>query len=272
MAIGGYTTAILSHDHHMNLRRDAADGVRDLVRLWASRRHAGAAAVGRLSRARDVRARRLGPAASVQVLEVRRAAATGSGPRRRPRNSGCTGSAGRAPAIAFVAAWLAAPRRGSAARSARCATARSRPRRRASRSPIYKTFAFGVSAAFAGVAGSLFVLVDERLRPAGRVRRRPLAAAPDRRRRGRARLALGHRRRRRSSSGFCPRSRRAPRHRHRARPGRRLRPDRDPGHAPRSRTVRRAFGVLIASQIRYQIGADERHNRHGSGFPGHNHA
>ena len=45
---------------------------------------------------------------------------------------------------------------------------------------------------------------DERLRPAERVRGLPLAGAPDRRRRRRPRLALGHPRGSRSSSPCCP--------------------------------------------------------------------
>ena len=40
---------------------------------------------------------------------------------------------------------------------------------------LYKTLAFGISAAFCGVAGALFVMAHERLRAARRVQRHPLA-------------------------------------------------------------------------------------------------
>ena len=57
-------------------------------------------------------------------------------------------------------ARLAAPAREDGPRvPGRFATASWPRRRRASRCRIYKTLAFGISAAFAGVAGSLFVLV-----------------------------------------------------------------------------------------------------------------
>ena len=95
--------------------------------------------------------------------------------------------------------------------------------------PIYKTLAFGVSAAFAGVAGSLFVLVTNGFAQPNEFGVAALAPAPDRRGRGRPRLALG----RRSSAplfiGLLPEiSASVPLDRVDARPGRRLRPDRDP--------------------------------------------
>ena len=51
-----------------------------------------------------------------------------------------------------------APRRRSDARSGRCATPRSPRSRRGSASPAYKTLAFGIAAAYAGVAGALLAI------------------------------------------------------------------------------------------------------------------
>ena len=159
MAIGGYTTAVMSHDHHTNLDRDAADRVRDRLRL---RRRSSAlpalALLGRLPRPRDVRARRLGAAVRPEVLEVPR------GAQRHLQTS-----TDRLPRWLYVVSWTCAAilfvaRLAPAARADRARVprgARQRGRRRVVRRsslPIYKTLAFGVSAAFAGVAGSLFVL------------------------------------------------------------------------------------------------------------------
>ena len=51
------------------------------------------------------------------------------------------------------------------ARSRRSATARWRPSRRASASRRYKTLAFGISAFYAGIAGSLYAIANAYVNP-----------------------------------------------------------------------------------------------------------
>ena len=159
MAIGGYTTAVMSHDHHTNLVATlpmafAIAFVCGVARR-ASRRCASPASTSRSRRSRSPSRCRSSPLKFskflggserhpdeprpsahlwlyVGRLDVRR------DPLRRSPGSSCAG--------------------GPAAPSAPSATARSPPPRPGSSLPIYKTLAFGVSAAFAGVAGSLFVL------------------------------------------------------------------------------------------------------------------
>jgi ABC-type branched-chain amino acid transport system, permease component len=230
MAIGGYTTAILSHDHHMNLlvtlpiafAISFVFGV--LVGLPALRLSGVYLALATFAFAVSV---------PQLALKFSKFAGGSNGIHADESFShlklyvvswGCAG-------ISFVLAWLLL--RGRIGRAFRAT--RDSPVAAASSGvslPIYKTFAFGVSAAYAGVAGSLFVIATNGLRPAAGVRGHPLPPAPDRRRRRRPRLPLG----RPGGRGL----RRPPAHRLgrcaadrlRARPGRRLRADRDPDHAP----------------------------------------
>ena len=157
MAIGGYTTAILSHDHHWNLLATLpvaflvgfVFGV--VVGLPALRFHGVYLALATFALAR------LGAAAAAEVVEV-----DGRQQRHRDRDDAgellavldgwaCAG-------IAFVAAWLLL--RGRTGRAFRAIRDSEVAAVSSGVSlPIYKTFAFGVSAAYAGVAGSLYVLV-----------------------------------------------------------------------------------------------------------------
>ena len=174
MAVGAYTTAILMADH----------GVRD---LWTipiaavrrgrdrrARRRPGAAALGPLPRARDVRHRgrpaddpeevrplhrRLDRASRSSASRRRPATASGDDPRSALTNNqwlyALTWTIG---GRAVPASPGGCSTRASAARCARCATASSRQPRPASTASTYKVAAFGVSAAFAGVAGALFAI------------------------------------------------------------------------------------------------------------------
>ncbi len=156
MAIGGYTTVLLSHDRHLNLIATLpvalavsfACGV--LVGIPALRLSGVYLALATFALAVSVPqlplkfSKFLGGSNGVQtdhtVSHLWLYAVSWS----------CA-------AIAFVAAWLLLRGRiGRAFRAVRdseVAAASS-----GVSLPIYKTFAFGVSAAFAGVAGSLFVL------------------------------------------------------------------------------------------------------------------
>ena len=133
-------------------------------------------------------------------------------------------------AIAFVAAWLLL--RGRIGRAFRAVRDSELAAVSSGVSlPIYKTLAFGVSAAFAGVAGLAARARHEQLCAAGRVRRAALAPDPDRRGRRRPRLALGSPRRSRLHRPPALGGPGRAADRLRARPGRRLRPDRRPDHA-----------------------------------------
>ncbi len=156
MAIGGYTTAIMSHDHHTNLIATLplsfaitfACGV--VVGLPASRLSGVYLALATLALA-----------VSVPQLTLKFSHFTGA------RNGiSVNGSVGylwlygvswSCAAILFVGAWLVL--RGRTGRAFRAV----RDSEVAAASSgvslvLYKTLAFGISAAFAGVAGSLFVL------------------------------------------------------------------------------------------------------------------
>ena len=157
MAIGGYTTAIMSFYHHTNL-------ILTLPLSFAICFVCGLA-VG-------IPALRLSGvylalvtfafAVSVPQLPLKWSKWTGGSNGLRthvtPSNTWIYGVAWGCAAILFVGAWLLLRARiGRAFRSIRdseVAAASS-----GVSLPVYKTFAFGVSAAYAGVAGSLFVLV-----------------------------------------------------------------------------------------------------------------
>ncbi|HEY3541894.1 MAG TPA: branched-chain amino acid ABC transporter permease [Gaiellaceae bacterium] len=157
MAIGGYTTAIMSHYHHTNLIATLplsfavafVCGV--LVGIPALRFHGVYLALATFALA-----------VSVPQLPLKWSKWTGGSNGLRthttPGNLWVYGVTWSCAAILFVGAWLLLRgRTGRAFRSIRdseIAAASS-----GVSLPIYKTFAFGVSAAFAGVAGSLFVLV-----------------------------------------------------------------------------------------------------------------
>ena len=157
MAIGGYTTAILSNHHHWNLLLTLPAaflicfvcGV--IVGVPALRFHGVYLALATFALA-----------VSVPQLPLKWSKWTGGSNGIRtltsPSNQWVYWTTWACAGIAFVAAWLLLRGRiGRAFRSIRdseIAAASS-----GVSLPIYKTFAFGVSAAYAGVAGSLFVLV-----------------------------------------------------------------------------------------------------------------
>jgi branched-chain amino acid transport system permease protein len=157
MAIGGYTTAILSHYHHWNLLATLPAaflicfvfGV--LVGLPALRFRGVYLALATFALA-----------VSVPQLPLKWSKWTGGSNGLRtattPTNAWVYWTAWACAGIGFVAAWLLLRGRiGRAFRAIRdseIAAASS-----GISLPIYKTFAFGISAAYAGVAGSLFVLV-----------------------------------------------------------------------------------------------------------------
>jgi branched-chain amino acid transport system permease protein len=156
MAIGGYTTAILSHDHHMNLLLTLpiaiaiSFAVGLLVGLPALRLSGVYLALATFAFA-----------VSVPQLALKFSKFTGGSNGTQAAGSFshlklyvvswvCAG-------ISFVLAWLLL--RGRIGRAFR--SIRDSPVAAASSGvslPIYKTFAFGVSAGYAGVAGSLYVL------------------------------------------------------------------------------------------------------------------
>jgi branched-chain amino acid transport system permease protein len=157
MAIGGYTTALMSHYHHTDLLLTLP---LSLAVCFGCGLAVGIPAL-RLSGVYLALAT-FALAVSIPQLPLKWSKWTGgSNGIRTATTPGshwlywvCWACAG----IAFVAAWLLLRgRTGRAFRSIRdseLAAASS-----GVSLPIYKTFAFGVSAAFAGVAGSLFVLV-----------------------------------------------------------------------------------------------------------------
>jgi branched-chain amino acid transport system permease protein len=157
MAIGGYTTAIMSNYHHTNL-------IATLPLAFAICFVCGLA-IGipalRLSGVYLALAT-FALAVSVPQLPLKWSKWTGGSNGIRtfttPSNTWVYGVGWACAALAFVGAWLLLRgRTGRAFRSIRDSEIAS-----ASSGvslPIYKTLAFGVSAAFAGVAGSLYVLI-----------------------------------------------------------------------------------------------------------------
>ena len=156
MAIGGYTTAIMSADHHTNLILTlplafAICFVFGVLFGFPALRFSGvylALATFAL-------------AVSVPQLPLKFSKFTGGSNGIRtvdiPTNRWLYGVTWACAAILFVAAWLLLRGRiGRAFRAVRDSEVAAASSGVAL--PIYKTFAFGVSAAYAGVAGSLFVL------------------------------------------------------------------------------------------------------------------
>jgi branched-chain amino acid transport system permease protein len=156
MMIGGYTTVIMSHDHHTNLIATlplaalVSFGCGLLVGLPALRLSGVYLALATFALA-----------VSVPQLPLKFSKFLGGSNGLQTDHSvshlwlyvvswSCAG-------IAFVAAWLLLRGRiGRAFRSVRDSEVAAVSS--GVSLPIYKTFAFGVSAAYAGVAGSLFVL------------------------------------------------------------------------------------------------------------------
>jgi branched-chain amino acid transport system permease protein len=156
MAIGGYATVILSHDHHMNLIATLpisfaitfACGV--LVGIPALRLSGVYLALATFALAVSVPqfplkfSKYLGGSNGLQTDHA-------------VSHLWLYGVSWASAAILFVAGWLLLRGRiGRAFRAIRDSEVAAASSGVAL--PIYKTFAFGVSAAFAGVAGSLFVL------------------------------------------------------------------------------------------------------------------
>ncbi|MES1248254.1 MAG: branched-chain amino acid ABC transporter permease [Actinomycetota bacterium] len=157
MAIGGYTTALMSNYHHTNLIAT--------LPLAAAISFVCGIAVGipalRLSGVYLALAT-FALAVSVPQLPLKWSKWTGGSNGIRthttPTNTWIYTVSWICAGLAFVAAWLLL--RGRAGRAFR--SIRDSELAAASSGvslPIYKTLAFGVSAAFAGVAGALFVLV-----------------------------------------------------------------------------------------------------------------
>jgi len=161
----------------------------------------------------------------------------GSRRARRPHTSGSNGVSWTSAAIMFVLAWLLL--RGRIGRAFRAV--RDSPVAAASSGvalPIYKTLAFGSPPPSPASPGRSCPR-HERIRPAERVRRPALARDPDRRSRPPASLPLGRARRRPLHRLLPTVSADVPLI---ARPTarRRLRPDRDPDHAPAAERLRRS--------------------------------
>jgi len=156
MAIGGYATVIMSHDHHVNLIATLpisfavtfACGV--LVGIPALRLSGVYLALATFALAVSV------PQFPLKFSKFL-GGSNGLQTDHTVSHLWLYGVSWAAAAILFVAGWLLLRGRiGRAFRAIRdseVAAASS-----GVSLPIYKTFAFGVSAAFAGVAGSLFVL------------------------------------------------------------------------------------------------------------------
>jgi branched-chain amino acid transport system permease protein len=156
MAIGGYTTAIMSRDHHTNL-------VLTMVLAFAICFVFGLIVGLPALRLSGVYLALATFALAVSVPQLPLQWSTFLGGRdgvqtvRTVSHAWLYGAAWTASAILFALAWLVLRgRTGRAFRAVRdseiAATASG------VELPVYKTLAFGISAAYAGVAGSLFVL------------------------------------------------------------------------------------------------------------------
>jgi branched-chain amino acid transport system permease protein len=156
MAIGGYTTAVLSRDHHTNL-------VVTMVAAFAICFVVGVLLGLPALRLSGVYLALATFAFAVSVPQLPLEWSTFLGGRdgvqtsQTVSNTWLYGAAWAASAILFVLAWLIL--RGRLGRAFR-AVRDSEIAAVASgvELPVYKTLAFGISAAYAGVAGSLFVL------------------------------------------------------------------------------------------------------------------
>ena len=157
MAIGGYTTAIMSADHHLNL---IASLPLSFAITFVCGLLVGIPAL-RLSGVYLARAT-FALAVSVPQLPLKFSKFTGGSNGIRtietPSNTWVYWVTWACAGIAFVVAWLIL--RGRTGRAFRAIRDSELAAASSGVSlPIYKTLAFGISAAFAGVAGSLFVLV-----------------------------------------------------------------------------------------------------------------
>jgi len=156
MAIGGYTTAILSHDHHTNLIATLpisfaitfACGV--LLGLPALRLSGVYLALATFALAVSV------PQFPLEFSKFT-GGSNGIATSITESDTWLYGVAWASAAVLYVVAWLVLRgRTGRAFRAIRDSEVAATSSGVAL--PIYKTLAFGISAAFAGVAGSLFVL------------------------------------------------------------------------------------------------------------------
>ena len=267
MAIGGYTTAILSVDgvYGHQIRDLWTIPIAGVVagRRRAARRHAGAPPLRSLPRADHLRHRGVVPAVAEEVRPfLRRDDRQDPQPRQaafraldRRRTTGCTTSPGASRSSCSLRRGCSSAVR-PAARSRRFATARWRRPPRVSASRTYKTLAFGISAFYAGVAGSLYAIAQRVCQPR-RLPDHPLHL-PRRRARGR-RPRLAHRADRRApgSSTSCrttptrgrldqPSAGAQPRPEAAGHPEHRLRRRADRRHAPAPDGRRR----LVASRLR----------------------
>ncbi len=157
MAIGGYTTAIMSADHHLNL---IASLPLSFAITFVCGLLVGIPAL-RLSGVYLALAT-FALAVSVPQLPLKFSKFTGGSNGIRtietPSNTWVYWVTWACAGIAFVVAWLIL--RGRTGRAFRAIRDSELAAASSGVSlPIYKTLAFGISAAFAGVAGSLFVLV-----------------------------------------------------------------------------------------------------------------
>ena len=156
MMIGGYTTVIMSHDHHMNLIATlplaalVSFGCGLLVGLPALRLSGVYLALATFALAVSV------PQFPLKFSKFL-GGSNGLQTDHTVSHLWLYVVAWSCAAIAFIAAWLLLRGRiGRAFRSVRDSEVAAVSS--GVSLPIYKTFAFGVSAAYAGVAGSLFVL------------------------------------------------------------------------------------------------------------------
>ena len=156
MAIGGYTTAVLSRDHHTNL-------VLTMVVAFAICFLCGLLVGLPALRLSGVYLALVTFALAVSIPQIPLKFSTylgGSGGVQTARTVDhlwLYGVSWAAAAILFVLAWLILRgRTGRAFRAIRDSEVAATSS--GVRLPVYKTLAFGISAAFAGVAGSLFVL------------------------------------------------------------------------------------------------------------------
>jgi branched-chain amino acid transport system permease protein len=156
MAIGGYTTAILSHDHNVNLVATLpisfvltfACGV--LVGLPALRLSGVYLALATFALAVSV------PQFPLEFSKFT-GGSNGISTSHSVSETWLYGMAWASAAVLYVVAWLVLRgRTGRAFRAIRDSEVAATSSGVAL--PIYKTLAFGISAAFAGVAGSFFVL------------------------------------------------------------------------------------------------------------------
>ena len=246
MAIGGYTTAVMSRDHHTNL-------VVTMLMAFAICFVVGLLVGLPALRLSGVYLALVTFALAVSVPQIPLQYSSflgGSGGVQSSQtvsNLWIYVAAWACSAILFVLAWLIL--RGRVGRAFR-AVRDSEIAAVASgvELPVYKTLAFGISAAYAGVAGSLFVLATNGFAQPSEFAVFLSLQTPRRRGRGRARLALGGPRRRGLRGAPAPGLDERAGDRRRARPRRRLRRRGDPRHAPAPRRLRRPARAATSSR------------------------